>query len=267
MSPLVDHQRTALVPIAIVGAGCVLPPTSTSLAEYRRNLTEGRPGISPIPPERWDRNLYHSEDRNAPERTYCTLGGFVDGYHFDPTPYSLDQTQHDIIARANRTQLFAIDAALQALSMAGYDRDRLRDTRAALYLGNMLGDEQLAEFSLRHRAERRYASLIRALGTPEGATPEEWEAAWSRAADRQFGSRHPLPEQVLASALAPTVAAAVGVEGGSTLIDGACASGLLVVDVAVSALLRGDLDIVVAIGAMANMGVSGNVSFAKIGGL
>lgn len=267
MPPLVDHENPVFVPIAVIGAGCVLPPTSTSLAEYRRNLLEGRSGISLIPPERWDRKHYYSEDRHAPERTYCTLGGFVDNYRFDPAPYALDQGQRDMIARANRTQLFAIDATLQALTAAGYDRDRLRAAKTELFLGNMLGDEQLANLSLRHRAERHYAALMRTQGTPWGVSSDAWRAAWSRAADRQFGPATLSPRQVLASGLAPTVAAAVGLGGSSILVDGACASGLLVVDVAVSALRRGDLDFVVAVGAMANMGVAGNVSFAKIGGL
>ena len=267
MPSLADPESPVFAPIAVLGAGCVLPPTSTSLAEYRRNLLEGRSGISLIPPERWDREHYYSQDRRTPERTYCVLGGFMDNYRFDPAPYTLDQDQRDVVARANRTQLFAIDATLQALAAAGYDRDRLRVSRAELYLGNMLGDERFADFSLRHRAEQHCAALMSALGAPEGATPEIWKAAWSRAADRRFGPASPDPEQVLASALAPTIAAAVGVDGGSELVDGACASGLLVVDTAVSALLRGDLDVVVAVGAMANMGVAGNVSFSKIGGL
>ncbi|MDO4899294.1 beta-ketoacyl synthase N-terminal-like domain-containing protein [Actinomyces sp.] len=266
MSSHIDPEPT-LIPIAIVGAGCVLPPTSTSLAKYRRNLQEGRLGISPTPPERWNRDDYYSTDRHAPERTYCTLGGFVDDYRFDPTPYALDPEQQKTIAQANRTQLFAIDAALQALTAAGFDRERLRAARAELYLGNMLGDEQLADYSLRHRADRHCASLLHSLGAPDGTTPDIWTTAWSSAADRRFGPVLPAPRQVLASALAPVVASAVGIHGGSALVDGACASGLLVVDVAVAALLRDDLDLVVAVGAMANMGVAGNVSFAKIGGL
>ncbi|MDO5092428.1 MAG: beta-ketoacyl synthase N-terminal-like domain-containing protein [Propionibacteriaceae bacterium] len=255
------------LPIAVLGAGCVLPPTSRSLAEYRHNLLEGNPGITPIPKERWNSEQYYSEDRGAPERTYCILGGFVDDYCFDPASYGLDQDQLSQIALANRTQLFAIDAALQALAAAGYTQDRLRAIRAELYLGNMLGDEQLADYSLRYQAERYFASLMADVGSPAGTTPMAWTAAWSRAADRLFGRSDPYSKQVLASALAPTVASAVGVTGGATLVDGACASGLLVVDVAISALMRDDLDITVAVGAMANMGVVGNVSFAKIGGL
>lgn len=263
MPPLADPDT----PVAVVGAGCVLPPTSTSLRAYRRNLLEGTSGISPIPRDRWDREHYHSDDRQARERTYCTVGGFVDDYQFDPTPYALGPEQLRWVARANRTQQFAIDAVLQALQGARIDQDQLRGTRAALYLGNMLGDEELADFSMRQRADRHQARLMRLLGAPRGSAPQAWSAAWEHAADQRFGPSHPAPSRVLASALAPTIAAAVGVTGGAVLVDGACASGLLVVDVAVSALLGSDLDIVVAVGAMANMGVAGNVSFAKIGGL
>ena len=59
MPPLADPDT----PVAVVGAGCVLPPTSTSLRAYRRNLLEGTSGISPIPRDRWDREHYHSDDR------------------------------------------------------------------------------------------------------------------------------------------------------------------------------------------------------------
>ena len=49
MPSLADPESPVFAPIAVLGAGCVLPPTSTSLAEYRRNLLEGRSGISLIP--------------------------------------------------------------------------------------------------------------------------------------------------------------------------------------------------------------------------
>ncbi len=263
MSPLAAPET----PIAILGAGCVLPPTSTSLVEYRRNLLAGTPGISPIPAKRWDRDRYFSKDRHAPERTYCTLGGFVDDYHGDFTPYGLTAAQARVVAEANRTQLFAIDAALQALQAAGYDTARRSTIRGAIYLGNMLGDETLTNYSMRRRAEDHHERLAACLGTPQGTTAAAWRDAWAQASDRQFGSSQPAPQHVLASALAPVVAAALGLSGEATLVDGACASGLLVVDAAIAALVRGDRDLVVAIGTMANMGVAGNVSFAKIGGL
>jgi 3-oxoacyl-(acyl-carrier-protein) synthase len=131
----------------------------------------------------------------------------------------------------------------------------------------MLGDEALAQHSLRHRAR----ALWQTIGPDEvQATTSQLEAlkgALAAETERRFGPGNREPSAVLSSAAAPTVAAALGLECPAALVDGACASGLLVIDVAIKALLDSDLDLVIAISTMGNMGVPGNVSFAKIGGL
>ena len=73
--------------------------------------------------------------------------------------------------------------------------------------------------------------------------------------------------RVVPSALAHPVATLLGLQDRALVIDGACAAGLLVVDAAARYLHDRTSPFILAVGAMANMAITGNVSFSKIGGL
>lgn len=257
------------IPLAVLGYGCVLPPTSVGVEAYWRNLVAGVRGISEPPPARWDADLFYSADHSAPDKSYCRYGGFLDDYAFEPAG-RLSAAQEERMRRFNRSQLISADVTLQALTMAGYDADRLAGLRTELVMGNMLGDEMLAHISMRHRAReiRHYlaqSAPVRALDPDRRA---DLLAQFDADVDAWLPREDEIPaESVLSSGIAPAVADLFGIRGPVSLVDGACASGILVVDAAVQGLRDGSIDLAVAIGAMANMGVPGNVAFAKIGGL
>ena len=253
-------------PIAIVGTGCVFPPDATDVGKFWHNLRSGVSGIGVPTADRWSWELYFDEDRAAPEKTYCRLGGFVRDYTFGA---------RDLAARAgtvlvNRTQQFALDACYQALAVNPDGQVDLTGQRSMLIMANMLGDELWGEASLNHRKAEVIAYLA---GAPEfaaldDARREDLLAMFSDAVDKRFPPlRTTRPELLLPTELPRVVARTLGVDGPSFLVDGACAGGLMVIDSAVRYLQDHTADLVVAVAVMANMAVTGNVAFAKIGGL
>ena len=55
--------------IAMIGMGCRFPD-SPDLGGYWRTVREGRVCFRDVPPDRWDRELFHSADRRESDETY-----------------------------------------------------------------------------------------------------------------------------------------------------------------------------------------------------
>lgn len=257
----------AFQPIAIVGYGCAFPPDAHNPAQYWQNILNGKSGIMPPPPERWRWELFYAPDRKAEDKTYCKLGGFLENYVF---PYARHKLNPRDLPGFNRTQLMILDTLLQAAEMAGYSRERLQGVKTGLFVGNMLGDEWMCHASIHFRA-REIWHWIRNC-EEFNALPEEVRAAVEKDFLNSIEEKYPALDQDHAeAALQGSLAGAVGRflnAGGATWVcDAACASGLLVIDLAARYLQDGSVDLALVCGAMGNMNVTGNVSFAKIGGL
>ena len=247
---MMDHFE----PIAIIGRGCILPPHSCSPEELWDAIVEGRSGIHPPTSGRWGTQVdYVDPDRNAVDRTYCGIGGFVTDYDQDDRAASSERM------RLNRTQRMIVDSASQAISESGIDgSDR---ARCRLFVGNMLADEAFGDQSLSEISGELLAECVNAFGT-------DARDAARRAIDDVILSRNNASETANApSDLARIPAELLGMPDEPIVIDGACASGLLIVDLAARYLHTHAKPLVMAVGAMANMSITGNVSFAKIGGL
>lgn len=242
-------------PLAIIGFGCDLPGESFGPDEYWKTIVEGRAGILSTETDRWSGENYLDADRRAPEKTYCGLGGLVKGFSVRPGLWCGQEQAESL----NRTQQLILDSAVQALDMAGLKPRDSRLEDVSMVVGNMLADENFDNELLGEAA--------RELITQSFSEPEARHHYTERLDERfplQAGSD---PDRVLPSGLVHPVASILGMHDRAFVVDGACASGLLVVDVAARFLHDGTSSFVLAVGAMANMSVTGNVSFAKIGGL
>ncbi|TMM41023.1 MAG: polyketide synthase [Actinobacteria bacterium] len=257
----------AFAPIAVIGFGCVFPPDSYDATSYWQNILAGRSGIAPPPPRRWDWRRYYSADRQQEDKTYCRLGGFITDYRFPAEAHGVADAD---LQGLNRTQLLILDTALQAARMAGYPTERLAASGTALFVGNMLGDERLGDFSLASRAPE----ILRHIegGEEFFALPadqrEDIRAGFLAVVRRWFGD----PDQTsAASTLQVNLAKAVGrwlcLPGPAIVCDAACAAGQTVIDVAVRYLQDGTYPALLACGVLGNLGVTGHVCFAKLGGL
>ncbi|MET9827421.1 MULTISPECIES: beta-ketoacyl synthase N-terminal-like domain-containing protein [unclassified Streptomyces] len=257
-------------PVAIVGYGCVFPPDSYDADTFWRNILGGRIGIGSPPSERWDWENYHDEDKRVVDKTYCRWGGFLDDYAGPTGLDELTRIGREGVAELNRTQLMVLDTVLQALRMSGYSPSRLTSTDTALFVGNMLGDEAVMESSLTFRSAEvlhhlRGSEAFRRLDGDRRAALESGFPAAVR--NRLYDADSGPAAHVFQVSVAKSVARLIGLPGPAAIGDAACASGLTVIDTAVKYLQDGSHDMVLATGVQGNMNITGNVCFAKIGGL
>jgi acyl transferase domain-containing protein len=163
-----------------------------------------------------------------------------------------------------------LDTLLQAAEMAGYSREDLQGTKTGLFVGNMLGDELACHTSFQFRA-REIWHWISNCGE-FNALPGKTRAAVENDFFNSIREKYPTLDQEHAEAVFQgSLAGAVGrffnTDGATWVCDAACASGLLVIELAARYLQDDSVNLALVCGAMGNMNVTGNVSFAKIGGL
>lgn len=119
--------------IAIIGlAGRY--PDAQNIYEFWEVLKEGKDCISEIPKDRWDYNLYFSEDKNAKDKTYTKWGGFIDGVdEFDPLFFNISPREAEMIDPQERLFLQCVNEAIED---AGYSRENIIKSKE----GNKEGD-------------------------------------------------------------------------------------------------------------------------------
>ncbi|HEU4888666.1 MAG TPA: beta-ketoacyl synthase N-terminal-like domain-containing protein, partial [Thermoanaerobaculia bacterium] len=155
------RRSTAITPaaesdsIAIIGLSGRYPE-AIDVAEYWRNLSEGKDCIIEVPKERWDWHEYFSDDRTKSGQHYSKWGGFIAGVdEFDPLFFNISPLEAELIDPQER--LF-LQHAWMAMEDAGYTRAGLQvpdeqdlPGQVGVYAGVMYSEYQLlaAESSMR----------------------------------------------------------------------------------------------------------------------
>ena len=253
--------------IALVGLSCVYPD-ARSPAELWENVLAGRRAFRQIPPERIRVEDYWSADRGAADRTYAVQAALIEGYEFDRVGF---RVSGESFRAADLAHWLALDVAARALKDAGLEEglDLPRDT-TGVFLGNTL----TGEFSRANVLRLRWPYARRVT---EAALRDE---GWSSERIHDFLGRleaqfkepfPPVGEETLAGGLSNTIAGRIcnhfDFKGGGYTVDGACASSLLAVAHACSALAAGDLDVALAGGVDLSIDPFELVGFAKAGAL
>jgi enediyne polyketide synthase len=253
--------------IAIVGMACRYPDAS-SPAELWNNVLAGRRAFRRIPPERLRLEDYFSTDERAEDSIYSSEGAFIEGYEFDRVRFRIAGST---FRSADMAHWLALDTAAQALDDAGAPEGQglLRES-AGVFLGNTL----TGEFSRANTLRLRWPYVRRVAEAKlieQGMPPDErrdFLTEFEEAYKRPF----PAPgAETLAGGLSNTIAGRIcnhfDFKGGGYTVDGACASSLLAVTSACSALVAGDLDVALAGGVDLSIDPFELVGFAKAGAL
>ena len=102
--------------IAIIGLGCVFPD-ALDFTQYWQNIVEGKNSIREVEPEFWDTEYFYDPDPNAPDRTYCKMGGMAGPIEFDAKEFGVSPK---VMEHTSVEQLFSLVVARQALIDAGF---------------------------------------------------------------------------------------------------------------------------------------------------
>ena len=253
--------------IAIIGMACRYPDAQSPV-ELWENVLAQRRAFRRMPPERLRLEDYLSADRSLPDCTYSAEAALIEGYEFNRVRF---RVAGSTFRAADLAHWLALDIASQALADAGFPGGEglPRETT-----GVLLGNTLTGEFSRANVMRLRWPYVRRVL---EAALIEEgWESGQRRefleGLEAQYKAPFPpISEETLAGGLSNTIAGRIcnhfDLKGGGYTLDGACASSLLAVSTACSALVAGDIDVALAGGVDLSLDPFELVGFAKVGAL
>jgi acyl transferase domain-containing protein len=255
-------------PVAIVGLSAIMPEAPTGEA-FWRNIRSGRYCITDVPGDRWDPDLYYDPDRNAPDKTYSRIGGWVREFPWDPITWRLP-VPPKVAEQMDEGQRWAVSAGRAALVDAGWPNWGVDPERVAVVIGNALGGDKHYLSNLRINLPEFIRDLSQSPSFA-GLPASEREAIVAETT-KSFQSRLPeinedsMPGE-LANIIAGRVANLLNFRGPSFTTDAACASALAALAAATRGLVDGQYDAVITGGVDRNMAVGGFVKFCKIGAL
>ena len=253
--------------IAIVGMACRYPDAQ-SPAELWENVLAQRRAFRRMPTERLNAADYYSSDPEAPDQTYAMTAALIEDYEFDRLRYQVSGSAY---RSADLAHWLALDVAARALEDAGFPQARgLPRENTSVYLGNTL----TGEFSRAAALRLRWPYVRRVVAA--SLAGEGWDPARRAVLLRRMESEYKSPfaevnEETLAGGLSNTIAGRIAnhfdLKGGGYTVDGACASSLLAVATACSALAASDCDVALAGGVDLSLDPFELVGFAKAGAL
>jgi enediyne polyketide synthase len=260
-------RQTGGEAIAIVGMACRYPDARTPL-ELWENVLAQRRAFRGIPTERLRLDDYGSTDPAHTDKTYASEAAVIEGYDFDRVRFRVSGSA---FRSADLTHWLALDVASQALADAGFGEGvGLPKATTGVLVGNTLTGEFSRASTLRLRWPYVRRTVAAALSEQGWSAPQRH--TFLETLETQFKAPFsPVGEETLAGGLSNTIAGRIcnhfDLNGGGYTVDGACASSLLAVTTACSALVAGDLDMALAGGVDLSLDPFELVGFARAGAL
>jgi enediyne polyketide synthase len=199
---------------------------------------------------------------------YCSRAAVIEGWEFDRVRFRIAGRA---FRAADLTHWLALEVAAEALAAAGAGDDFAVPREAT---GVLVGNSLTGEFSRAQLLRLRWPYVRRQVAA--ALAEEGWEggAVAGLLARLEASYKAPFPEpteETLAGGLSNTIAGRIAnhfdLHGGGYTVDGACASSLLAVAQACSALAAGDLDLALAGGVDLSLDPFELVGFARNGAL
>src|SRR5579862_1690256 len=248
--------------IAIIGMACVLPG-APNVQRYWENILRKVNSISDAPPE-WEAELFYEADTKADDRTYCKRGGFLgklaqfDPFTFGIMPNAVDGGEPD--------HFMALQASHDALAdCSNLDLEPVRQRTAVIIgRGTYVNRGNAAALQQGVMVE----SILRIL---KQLHPEHTDAELAEIKKRIKSTLPPFNADT-SSGLVPNIitgriANRLDLMGPNYLIDAACASSLVAVEMAARELETGRCDLALAGGVNSNTSPVLMMIFSQLGAL
>ncbi|MCY3837654.1 MAG: polyketide synthase, partial [Gammaproteobacteria bacterium] len=226
--------------IAIVGMSCLFAKAD-GLASYWSNVLDKVDAVGDVPPGRWDARPHLEADPADAGRIRSARGAFLaDTFRFDPVKLRVPPSA---IRGADPDQFLVLRCVREALADAGC-ADCPDGQRTEVVIGRTAsGGAGSAAFAHRTEGARRASDILAAFDP--GATAEEL----ARARDEMLADLPPFGAEtvpgVVPNVVAGRIANRFDFGGANYVVDAACATGLVAVELAVRGLLTGAADLAV----------------------
>ncbi|MCZ6632966.1 MAG: PfaB family protein, partial [bacterium] len=205
--------------IAIIGASCLFPGAET-LEQFWNNLIGGVASTSEATAEQMgvDPKVFYHPEKGQTDKYYCMRGGFVRGFQFDPTGFTLPA---DSLKSLDDVFKWSLHVSREALKDSGYLNRSDALSRCGIVLGNL-------SFPTK-RTRRYFGNLYRQALNPALRTLLNNDHFELEALPGDGG----VPQNALISGYPASIVAQALCLGEPTFaLDAACASSLYAVDLA-----------------------------------
>ena len=253
--------------IAIIGMACRYADVRSPMQLWENALAQRR-SFRRIPCVRLNLADYSPEGQSD-DFIAATMAAVLDDYEFDRSRFHVSQ---NAFASTDLTHWLALDVAAQALA----DAKLLHATadqreRTSVYVGNSLTGEFSRANLMRLRWPYVRRVLAAALQENKNCRPEDLEDLVARIETLYKAPFPATNEESLAGGLSNTIAGRIcnyfDFNGGGYTVDGACASSLLAITTACSALQCGDVDIAIAGGVDLSLDPFELAGFSRLGAI
>ena len=252
--------------IAIVGMACRYAE-ARSPRQLWENVLAQRRSFRRLPRVRLNLADYSADAQNE-DCIAPVMAAVLDDYEFDSSRFHISR---DAFLSTDLSHWLALDVAAQALADAKLlDASEEQRERTSVYVGNSL----TGEFSRANLLRLRWPYVRRVLAASFEETPllqsemEEWIARIEALYKAPFPATN---EESLAGGLSNTIAGRIcnhfDFQGGGYTVDGACASSMLAIATACSALRSGDVSIAIAGGVDLSLDPFELAGFSRLGAL
>lgn len=248
--------------IAIIGMACLLPGAG-NLRQYWQNVLAKVSSIGEPPPD-WEAAEYATDEVTTNDRTYTTRGGYLgDLARFDPLehgvmPNALDGGEPD--------HFLTLRVAGEALADAGYSRDTLSPERTEVILGRGTYINRGVTGLFQHAVVMdQTIDIIRQL------RPDLDEAHLARIKAQLKEQLPPFNVEttpaMIPNILSGRIANRLDLMGPNYIVDAACASSLIAVELGMSDLAAGKCDMALVGGINATITPPTLMMFSQLGAL
>lgn len=234
--------------VAIVGMSCLFPGAA-NLAQFWANIVNGVDATRDATAEEWNPDKFYNPNPTAFEQIYCKRGGFITELaDFDPLKYGV---MPNSISGSDPDQLLALRVATEALADAGYANKKYDGNRAEVILGRTSAPGGGSMNMIYHgETVHQVLDVVKSLH-PEYSPEQMILLEQGLRATLKNCSSDTIPA-VMPNILAGRIAGRLGFKGKSTVLDSACASSLIAVEMGVNDLLAGTCDLALAGGIHVN---------------
>ncbi|KAE8164277.1 polyketide synthase [Aspergillus tamarii] len=222
------HDNTQREDIAIISMACRLPGGITNPEEYWELLENGGDAITDIPKDRWDAEQAYDADPDAPGKSYCREGGFIDIQSFDASFFGMSPREAQSLDPAQQVML---ETCWEGLERAGYPMQQLRGSQTGVFIGHA------------HVAAHNFS-------TPGQRELDGYAVTGSHSA-----------------MLSGRISYFLGLEGPALTVDTACSSSLVTTHLACTALQNGECGMAVAGGVTIMLSPDLHVEFSRLRGI
>ncbi|MHA1432212.1 MAG: SDR family NAD(P)-dependent oxidoreductase [Candidatus Heimdallarchaeota archaeon] len=254
--------------IAIIGLGGIFPD-ALNIETYWKNIINGVYSIKEIPAEKWvnDIDLFYSEDRSLPDKSYTKIAATITGFKFNPLEFKIPPK---MASRIDITQQLTLVAAREALADASLLDKNEYSERTAVIVANTMGGEIRVAYN-------RRVYLPDVLKTIEQTKkfgiidPKKWSEI-RKEVEVVYDERLPsitedsMPGE-LSNVIAGRISNVFNLRGKNMTCDAACASGLAALNIASKSLLDKECDVALCGGVDCSLDPNTFVKFSKIGAL